>query len=147
MNTKRKSQRELRIEIINFLYQAELKEELLNPAKIFLDNEDLENSQFLKLEVIAKEYSLYKKWINQFLKEGWSWNRIEPLIRAILLYACYEFLANNQPKVVINEAMEITKLYYGKENKIKNMVNAILQEIYKLIMVNEFLLRKSEQTN
>ncbi len=41
------------------------------------------------------------------------------------------------PKVVINEAVEITKYFYDTESNFYKLVNAIVQNIYKYFVINE----------
>lgn len=81
------------------------------------------------------------------LDHDWKWERISPLVRAILLNGASEMFYI-EPKIVINEAIEITKSFfvpepiYNDKEKIVNehnlkqyrFVNAILQNYYKLLV-------------
>ncbi|VEU75174.1 transcription termination factor [Mycoplasmopsis maculosa] len=135
--------RDFRIEIINAIYYFELIETKLDTKYIFENYSNLNNNQFLQIEKIAKNYAFLKTSISTFLREDWSWNRISPLIRAILINAANE-LFTIQPRIVINEAVEITKLYYGDDNNFYKMVNAILNNVYKLFVKGEKILSEKK---
>ncbi|KKB26968.1 Transcription termination protein NusB [Mycoplasmopsis meleagridis] len=137
---KVKSQRDLRIEIINVIYAAELLNEQINLSDLFNADNDLSNKQFKILENIKSNYDFYKKIIESFLKETWQWNRISPLHRAIMLNATNEFMSQIPPRIVINEAIEITKIYF--DDHTYKMINAILESIYKYLINIEVLSRK-----
>ncbi|MXR09104.1 transcription antitermination protein NusB, partial [Mycoplasma hyorhinis] len=63
-----------------------------------------------------------------FLGSNWSWNRILPLVRAILLLGSFELLVNDN-KVVINEMVQMIKDYTLESDKEYKFVNAVLDKI------------------
>ncbi|MEA4115460.1 transcription antitermination protein NusB [Mycoplasma sp. 744] len=126
---KFKSQRDARIELINIIYAHELLNEKLDINQIFSDELTLNNKQIKSLEFINQNYDFYIKIISHFIKEGWNWERISALHRAILINATNEMFNNLAAKVAINEAIEITKLFFDDESY--KMINAILQNVYK----------------
>lgn len=128
--------RRTRIEIINILYQNELFEKTINLDQLFLEEKELSNLAFKKIEKIANHYQFFVQTIKLFIHQNWKWQRISPLIRAILILGAYELMEIDQPKIVINEAIELTKMYFDDEIQFK-MVNAILQNIYKYYLKNE----------
>ncbi|MCU4706334.1 transcription antitermination factor NusB [Mycoplasma sp. CSL7503-lung] len=139
-NKKNKTRRELRIEVISVLYKYELLGEKISLEEIKQEF-NLNNEQLKTLRRIENSYIFSKNIFNRLLNENWSWNRIDPLIRAILINAASEFKII-QPKIVFNEAIEITKMYYpledGEQNKDKkNLVNGILENFYKAILLIE----------
>lgn len=138
------SRRQFRTGIINTIYRYELANEELNINEIFETDKDLNNEQFLQVEKISKNYSFYKKTILQFFKENFPWEKATPLVRAILLNGAHELLFID-PKIVINEAVEITKTYYGSEANLYKMVNAVLENIYKFFVASEAIERKNKE--
>ncbi|QKT05419.1 transcription antitermination factor NusB [Mycoplasma sp. OR1901] len=139
-NKNKKTRRELRIEVISVLYKYELLGEKINLEEV-KEEFNLNNEQLKTLKRIENSYVFSKNIFNRLLNENWSWNRIDPLIRAILINAASEFKLI-QPKIVFNEAIEITKMYYpleeGEQNRDKkNLVNGILENFYKAILLIE----------
>lgn len=116
-----------RVKIITYIYQFELFDEKVNVNEIFSNN-DLNNFEVQTLTIIQNKYVLFKNLIIKALNNAWIWQRLQPLIRAILLYGLYELFIN-EPKVVINEMVNITKIYtIGDEYK---LVNKVLDTLLK----------------
>lgn len=116
-----------RVKIITYIYQFELFDEKVNVNEIFSNN-DLNNFEVQTLTVIQNKYVLFKNLIIKALNNAWIWERLQPLIRAILLYGLYELFIN-EPKVIINEMVNITKIYtIGDEYK---LVNKVLDTLLK----------------
>lgn len=116
-----------RVKIITYIYQFELFDEKVNVNEIFSNN-DLNNFEVQTLTIIQNKYVLFKNLIIKTLNNAWIWERLQPLIRAILLYGLYELFIN-EPKVVINEMVNITKIYtIGDEYK---LVNKVLDTLLK----------------
>lgn len=116
-----------RVKIITYIYQFELFDEKMNVNEIF-NNNDLNNFEVQTLIIIQNKYVLFKNLIIKALNNAWIWERLQPLIRAILLYGLYELFIN-EPKVVINEMVNITKIYtIGDEYK---LVNKVLDTLLK----------------
>lgn len=116
-----------RVKIITYIYQFELFDEKVNVNEIFSNN-DLNNFEVQTLTIIQNKYILFKNLIIKALNNAWIWERLQPLIRAILLYGLYELFIN-EPKVVINEMVNITKIYtIGDEYK---LVNKVLDTLLK----------------
>ena len=116
-----------RVKIITYIYQFELFDEKVNVNEIF-NNNDLNNFEVQTLTIIQNKYVLFKNLIIKALNNAWIWERLQPLIRAILLYGLYELFIT-EPKVVINEMVNITKIYtIGDEYK---LVNKVLDTLLK----------------
>ncbi len=116
-----------RVKIITYIYQFELFDEKVNVNEIFSNN-DLNNFEVQTLTIIQNKYVLFKNLIIKALNNAWIWERLQPLIRAILLYGLYELFIN-EPNVVINEMVNITKIYtIGDEYK---LVNKVLDTLLK----------------
>ncbi|BAP39358.1 transcription antitermination protein NusB [Metamycoplasma canadense] len=120
--------------IITFIYQNELFEHEINIEEIFENNlNEISTKELKTLEIIKSKYQTLTNIGKKFLLEEWKWERISPLVRAILLYGIYE-LTFNEPKVVINEMINITKLFSPGEDF--KFVNKILDRISKQIIKN-----------
>ncbi|WP_234934506.1 transcription antitermination protein NusB [Mesomycoplasma hyorhinis] len=114
------------MEIISLLYSYELFDNKINTNEIF-KNYDLTKEQIKILEAIEKKYEIFQKLIINFLGSNWSWNRILPLVRAILLLGSFELLVNDN-KVVINEMVQMIKDYTLESDKEYKFVNAVLDK-------------------
>ncbi len=123
---------ELRKIIMTVLYQITVYEK----EKITYDIEDVlkENleidNEFVKEVVYG--VTTYKneldKKANQYMK-NWTVDRLGNTDIAILRMGIYELLYTQTPGiVVINEALELSKLYSDEE--ISKLVNAVLDKIY-----------------
>lgn len=98
-----------RTEIINTIYKYELFDQKVDSKQIFEDD-NLDDNAIKIIEQIEAKYDSLKKIIIAVLSADWEWERLQPLVRAILLYGTYELFLNN-PKIVINEMINITKIY------------------------------------
>ena len=98
-----------RTEIINTIYKYELFDQKVDSKQIFEDD-NLDDNAIKIIEQIEAKYDSLKKIIIAALSAYWELERLQPLVRAILLYGTYELFLNN-PKIVINEMINITKIY------------------------------------
>lgn len=79
----------------------------------------------------AKRYQeQIKRQIEECLSEKWSYDRISKIDIAILNLAIFEMLFFKTPyKVVINEAVELAKIY--SDEKSPSFINGVLASIVK----------------
>ncbi|BDX52780.1 transcription antitermination factor NusB [Metamycoplasma equirhinis] len=119
-----------RIKLITFIYQFELFDEKISCEKIFQDN-DLQNWEVNILNLIESKYDFLINVAKQFISKDWEWNRVLPLTRAIIIYGEYELLFN-EPKIVINEMINICKLL--SPNNDYKFVNKVLDLISKNVI-------------
>jgi N utilization substance protein B len=69
------------------------------------------------------------------LKTGWTLERIEPVTRAILRAALYEFLATQTPSaVIIDEYLNITRAFFNDTEV--SFVNGVLNTLSQKIRVS-----------
>jgi transcription antitermination protein NusB len=63
------------------------------------------------------------------LAEDWTWERVDRLVRAILLAGAYELIHRKDvpPRVAINEYVEIAHAFYDKGEQ--NFVNSVLDRV------------------
>lgn len=123
---------ELRLKIMTILYQ------------IFLY--DASGIDYKVEDVIKEVMEVDNEWVNEMvngvlenkndidkianknLKE-WTIDRLGKIDQAILRMGIYELVYTDTPEVVsINEAVELSKEY--SDEKVKNMINAVLDKIY-----------------
>lgn len=114
-----------RTEIINTIYKYELFDQKVDSKQIFEDD-NLDDNAIKIIEQIEAKYDSLKKIIIAALSTDWEWERLQPLVRAILLYGTYELFLNN-PKIVINEMINITKIYIP--GTVYKLVNKVLDLI------------------
>ena len=123
---------ELRKNIMTILYQINLYD--LNKIEYDVNDVIKEvnpiDNEFVKdivYGVITKKDeidSIANKYLNK-----WSINRLGNTDQSIIRMAIYELLYTDTPEiVVINEALELAKLY--SDDSVKNMINGILDKIY-----------------
>ena len=120
--TKRRIKRMQNVEIV---YKYELLDELLNLEKIFVE-ENINNDQLKVLTSIQKNYDKFIKTAKLFLDIDWTWIRISPLTRAIILCASVELWTLDK-KIVLNEYVEITKDFIPDDTY--KFINNILDKI------------------
>lgn len=123
---------ELRKNIMTILYQINVYN--LNKIEYNVDDIIKEvnpiDNEFVKdvvYGVITKQEeidSLANKYLNK-----WTIDRLGNTDQSILRMSIYELSYSDTPKiVVINEAIELAKLY--SDDDVKNMINGVLDKIY-----------------
>lgn len=130
---------ELRQKIMTILYQINV----YSTNKIVYDIDDVIRSispidnEFVKdivYGVITKTNEI-NDIANKYLNK-WTIDRLGNTDQAIIRMAIYELLYTKTPEiVVINEAIELAKLFSDED--VKNMINGILDKIYKDKVNNE----------
>ncbi len=123
-----KKRRIQRMNNVNIVYKYELFDELLDVDKIFSED-NINNDQLKVLTSIKKNHHKFIKTAKLFLDDDWTWARISPLTRAIILCASVELWTLDK-KIVINEYVEISKDYIPDETY--KFINKILDKIGRL---------------
>ncbi len=124
---------EARIIIMTILYQIFMYQTNnidYNLEDVFKENMPVDN-EFIKDTVngVLKNKEEIIKVANNNLKD-WTINRLGLTDQAILSIGIYELLYTDTPEIVaINEAVELAKKY--SDDKVKNMINGVLDKIYK----------------
>ena len=117
------------------IYQWRLIAASLEEIEMFLETdkrmrEDAEARVFALdiIENIMQNYAGYRLDICCYLKQGWTFERLSYLEQAILLVACAELkTADLDKKIIINEAVELTKEYCDESSY--RFINGILTHI------------------
>ena len=123
---------ELRKKIMTILYQIFLYEEdriNYDVKEVIKENMEIEN-EFVNEIVygVLENKNDIDKIANKNLKD-WTIDRFSKVDSAILRIGIYELCYTDTPEVVaINEAVELAKEY--SDEKVKNMINAVLDSIY-----------------
>lgn len=80
------------------------------------------------ISCIIDNVEKYRNMIINLLKEGWTIDRLSTMEVAILLVATHELIGENtDKKVVINEAVELTKKYCDDQSY--KYINGVLNQI------------------
>ena len=124
---------ELRKNIMTILYQINvytLNKIEYNVEDIIKEVNPIDN-EFVKdivYGVITKKDEI-DSLANNYLNK-WTIDRLGNTDQSIIRMAIYELLYTKTPEVVvINEAIELAKLY--SDDDVKNMINGVLDKIYK----------------
>lgn len=123
---------ELRKKIMTILYQIFLYDASkinYNVEDVIKESVEIEN-EFVNEIVngVLENKNDIDKIANKNLKE-WTIDRLGKIDQAILRMGIYELVYTDTPEVVaINEAVELAKEY--SDDKVKNMINAVLDKIY-----------------
>lgn len=124
---------ELRKKIMTILYQIGICEN----NKITYDVNDLIknileiDNDFVKETVygVITNRDKIDEYANKYLN-NWTIDRLGNTDQAILRMAIFELMYTDTPSiVVINEAVELAKLY--SDDPVKGMINSVLDKIYK----------------
>ena len=76
----------------------------------------------------VKNEKRYGGYITQVLKEGWSYERLGYIEKAILLNGCSEFdLKQTEAAIIIDEAVELAKYYCDSDTY--KLINSVLDKI------------------
>ena len=129
---EQKSRSELRVQIMNILYQMaiyKIRHIDYNVDDIIKQNIEIDN-EFVKeivYGVITHEKEL-DETANKYLND-WTIDRLGYTDQVILRIAIYELLYTETPKIVcINEAVELAKAY--SDDDVRKMINASLDKLY-----------------
>lgn len=145
-----KSMRQSRIEVVQVLYKFIILEREIDPAIAFEEFDFLNRTQLEKLEKIANNYEFIKKMIKINLSADWSFERLNPITKAILINATYELFVLDKA-IVINEALEIGKMFFDTEDfqakKNLKFINACLQSVFNALVILEKRNRKLENSD
>ncbi|MFS0554076.1 transcription antitermination factor NusB [Brevibacillus sp. 179-C9.3 HS] len=126
---KRRTARE---KVVQCLFQIDMAEVPLTDAVALVMEESEENAQYLRylLDGVLNNLTEIDAEIKKFLR-GWQLERIANVDRAILRLAFYEimFEQDTPDKVVMNEAIEIAKLFSDEQSHryINGVLSSFLQ--------------------
>ena len=124
---------ELRKKIMTILYQVFLYKSSkidYNLEDVIKENVEIENDFVNEIvNGVLNNQNDIDKIANKNLKD-WTIDRLGKIDQAILRMGIYELVYTDTPEVVaINEAVELSKEY--SDEKVKNMINAVLDKIYR----------------
>ncbi len=107
--------------------EYEEKEELV-------EVEQMDTTYFAELtRGVHKEKEQLEKSLAHYLKEGWSFERFDGTLRALLLCAAYELAHTTDvdAAVIVKEYVDLAYAFFAKSEP--KMVNALLDQIAKQV--------------
>ncbi len=107
--------------------EFEQKEELV-------EVEQMDTSYFAELtRGVHKEKEQLERSLAHYLREGWSFDRFDGTLRALLLCAAYELVHTTDidAAVIVKEYVDLAYAFFAKNEP--KMVNALLDQIAKEI--------------
>lgn len=126
--------RTVRQKIAQALYELEFQPDAVD--RIFAEQSQqllAEEFRFFQQMVqgVHREQTELDRIISRYLKSGWSIDRISVMERAILRFAVYELLFQQEapPKVIINEAIELAKQFGDPHSR--RFINGILGKLLR----------------
>lgn len=111
--------------IIKYLYKFELMNEVVTSVDAF-ESGDYDSQEIKMIEAISKNYDKYKILITKFISSKWSWERLAPLLRAILICGAFKVSIRDRA-LVIDVIIDITKEYIPDDSY--KFVNSVLDQI------------------
>ena len=82
---------------------------------------------------VHKEKEMLEKSLSHYLREGWSFDRFDGTLRALLLCAAYELVHTTDvdATVIVKEYVDLAYAFFDKNEP--KMVNALLDQISKAV--------------
>ena len=117
----------LRENVIGYIYGTELMGDVLNSDNAF-ESGEYTQKDISVIEKISSSYSIFKKLILKYTKSDWTWERIKPLNRAILLYGLFE-MSFNDMSLVIDVLVRYAKNFSPDDSY--KFINSILEKVGK----------------
>ena len=125
------SRRAAREDLFKIIFEAEIKEEsLVDIYSNYITREDGKKINEKEREFIEKNVKGIEEHNEEILNElslkmeGWSYDRIGVIERALLKSAVYELMFEKTPKeIVINEIVELAKKY-GENDVVINAIGS-----------------------
>lgn len=137
MNTKIDKRTKNRIDIMFLLFENEFQ-------PLSLDDARNEEEIFSKAFTVINKYEEIDNIISLNL-ENYKINRLNKVDLCIIRYATYELLYTDTPaQIIINEAINITKIYSNAKNTEYKFNNKLLDKIKEYIKNVEETNKKEE---
>lgn len=119
------------------LYSLQIMSEsnIEEQIELFIKDEEIDDKEAIKfitdiIEGIAQNNNDIEEQIKQNIKQDWTISRISKIDLTLLKLGIYEMIYAKVPyKVVINEVVELAKMY-GDDSS-KSFVNGVLASIVK----------------
>lgn len=134
------SRHNARITALQMLFQLSVGKNSMDMAQVTLENASVKGNMadFAKTLVdgVLEHQVNLDQYIEKFTK-GWGVNRLYVVDRLILEIAMYEmkFTPETPAKIVIDEALEIAKIY-GTDNS-KAFINGVLDNFYHKVILED----------
>lgn len=116
-----------KINVINLLYKYELFNTPIDLKEVF-ESGDLDKREYMIVEWISKNYNKLKNLIKKYIVDTWTWERLSPLERSILLFGATELaLSKKEKPLIISNLIDITKIIHPNDSY--KYINKILDKI------------------
>ena len=109
-----------------------LIKEDINTTEELAEVEEMDNAYFTQIvRGVQSNKQELEKSLTLFLKEGWSFERMDGTLRALFLCAVYELIntLDVDAKVIIKEYVDLAYAFFTKGEP--KMVNAVLDQVAK----------------
>lgn len=109
-----------------------LIKEDINATEELAEVEEMDNAYFTQIvRGVQSNKQELEKSLALFLKEGWSFERMDGTLRALFLCAVYELIntLDVDAKVIIKEYVDLAYAFFTKGEP--KMVNAVLDQVAK----------------
>ena len=109
-----------------------LIKEDINATEELAEVEEMDNAYFTQIvRGVQSNKQELEKSLTLFLKEGWSFERMDGTLRALFLCAVYELIntLDVDAKVIIKEYVDLAYAFFTKGEP--KMVNAVLDQVAK----------------
>lgn len=116
---------ELRENVIGYIYSNLVMSDKIDMTNAFESGEYTEKEINIITDIEKKQES-FVKLIQKFTKADWSWERITPLNKAILIYGAYEMLFNDKA-LVIDVLVDYSK-EFSPDDTFK-FINSVLDKV------------------
>ena len=116
---------ELRENVIGYIYSNLVMGDKIDMTNAFESGEYTEKEINIITDIEKKQESFFKL-IQRFTRANWSWERIAPLNKAILVYGAYEMLFNDKA-LVIDVLVDYSK-EFSPDDTFK-FINSVLDKV------------------
>lgn len=116
---------ELRENVIGYIYSNLVMNNKIDMTNAFESGEYTEKEINIITDIEKKQES-FIKLIQKFTKSDWSWERITPLNKAILIYGSYEMLFNDKA-LVIDVLVDYSKEFSPDDTY--KFINSVLDKV------------------
>lgn len=129
------NRRKLRVKLFQWIFELEFRPDAIAEIEERIELEFLSQEDKEFVISIIEGISSNREEIDNIIKShlrNWDFERISPVDKSILRIGIYElcYYKNTPPKVAINEAVELAKLF-GKDSSpefINGVLGAVLRE-------------------
>jgi N utilization substance protein B len=118
-----------RVDLFRYFYTLLIKPIAINDIVVNAKNEnEFNDEQLAQIDYFARHQDDLKKIILANLSPNWTYERVKPILKAIIICAYCESQILNTPKKILIDQAIVNAKKYSNENDYK-FINAILDKI------------------